>query len=165
MNKILILSLSTTLALTSCATKVAQSPENEPSKTTTVLESAEPTVYKGTVWQDLTLEQALDKAKSEGKLVFVDCYTKTCTPCKMMIEKVFPQEVCGSYINARFIPIMLDVEEGEGPAIAEKYIVEIYPTYLILDTEGKKVGERLGGDKDAVRFVGYIKDIVDNIQD
>lgn len=166
MNKILILGLSATLALTSCASKVAQSQESEPREiASTLLESAEPITAKETVWQDLSLDQAFDKARAEGKLVFVDCYTKTCIPCKMMVEKVFPQEICGSYINAQFIPIMLDVEDGEGPAIAEKYRVEIYPTYLILNPDGRKVGEIIGADRDAARFIGSIKEIVDNIQD
>ena len=44
---------------------------------------------EGTQFRELTFEQALAAAKEEGKLVFVDCYTSWCGPCKDMAENVF----------------------------------------------------------------------------
>ena len=41
-------------------------------------------VFAQTNFQELTLEKALEKAKSEHKKVFMYCYTSWCVPCKMM---------------------------------------------------------------------------------
>lgn len=61
-----------------------------------------------------------------------------------MEQETFPQEKLGKFINERFVPIMVDMDEGEGPAIAEKYNVQIFPTYLILLPNGAKEGEIIG---------------------
>ena len=37
-----------------------------------------------TNFQKLTLNEACEKAKAEGKMVFVDLYTSWCGPCKVM---------------------------------------------------------------------------------
>ena len=42
-----------------------------------------------------TLEQASAKAKAENKLIFIDCYTQWCGPCKKMSKEVFPQASVG----------------------------------------------------------------------
>lgn len=40
-------------------------------------------VFAQTNFQELSLEKALEKAKGEGKMVFIDCYTSWCGPCKI----------------------------------------------------------------------------------
>ncbi len=112
----------------------------------------------GTDFQELTLEQASVKAKEENKLVFVDCYTKSCIPCRKMVKTIFPQKVCGDYLNANYICITMDMEEsGEGQEIGKKYDVKIYPTYLILKPDGTKIFEVVGATFDAEKFVEKIK--------
>ena len=41
---------------------------------------------EGTNFEDLTFQEALAKAKTTGKKLFIDCYTKTCGPCKYMVN-------------------------------------------------------------------------------
>ena len=36
----------------------------------------------GVNFEQLTFDEALSKAKAENKLVFMDCYTTWCAPCK-----------------------------------------------------------------------------------
>ena len=55
---------------------------------------------QGVKWESGSLQDALDKAASNKKgpsLVFLDCYTSWCGPCKMMAENVFPQKAAGDY--------------------------------------------------------------------
>ena len=42
----------------------------------------------GVDFRHLTFDEALAKAKAEKKLVFVDCYTTWCGPCKVMSPTV-----------------------------------------------------------------------------
>ena len=60
---------------------------------------------EGVQFQDLIYEEALKKAGKEGKMVFMDCYTVWCGPCKMMNERVFTQKVVGDYFKKHFIPL------------------------------------------------------------
>lgn len=115
---------------------------------------------KGTQFFNISLEEALAKAKSEGKLVLIDCHTKSCGPCRKMEKTVFPQAKCGEFINSRFVPIMMDMEEEAGIAIAEKYGVGIYPTFLVLSPDGKKQGEIVGAEYNIDNFIAMFKEIL-----
>ncbi len=98
--------------------------------------AVEDSVQVGIRFEKLTLKQAFSKADSLGYKVFIDCYTKTCGPCKMMAKNVFPLKECGDYFNTHFVNLMHDMEEGEGIDIAKTYKVRFYPTYLILNPDG-----------------------------
>ena len=116
---------------------------------------------QGTVFYDITLEEALAKAKAEGKYVLINFHTSTCAPCKKMEKEVFPTPECGEYINKRFIPIMVDGEDdGVGTSIAKKYQIFIYPTYLILTPDGTKEGEISGAEYDINKFVDMLRTIM-----
>lgn len=116
---------------------------------------------QGTVFFDITLEEALEKAKAEEKLVFINFHTNTCGPCKKMEKTVFPTTECGEYVNERFIPIMLDGEDdGVGTSIAKKYQIFIYPTYLILTPDGRKEGEISGAEFDINKFLDKLRTII-----
>lgn len=90
------------------------------------------------------LADALEKAKTEGKLVFIDAYTTWCGPCRLMSDKTFPDSAVGAYFNARFVNLKLDTEKGEGPALAKKYGVEYFPTLLFINAKGELVHKAVG---------------------
>lgn len=83
--------------------------------------------------------EILTNAKTSGKLIFVDMYAVWCGPCKAMAKNVFTQAKVADKYNTAFINYMLDAEKGEGIALAEKYQVMGYPTYLFIDSNGKLV--------------------------
>ncbi len=114
----------------------------------------------GVVFYDITLEEALEKAKKEGKYVLIDCHTKSCGPCRKMENGVFPQEQLGKFMNERFVPIMRDMEEGEGLEIAEKYNIQIYPTMLILLPNAAKEGEVVGAEFNIDSLIDMLKTII-----
>ena len=146
------------LAICSCSGEKKQSePAVQESKSDIVEQKTEEN--KGTNFQNITLQEAIDKAKSEGKLVFIECHTNSCGPCRMMKKNIFPQSKIGEYMNEHFVAIMQNMDEGEGLTIAKKYGVAIYPTYLIVDTEGNCVGQIIGADKDADSFLSKIQEV------
>lgn len=99
---------------------------------------------------------AVKKAKAEKKMVFLDCYTSWCGPCKMMAKDVFPQQSVGDFMNPRYVCIKIDMEKGEGPALAKKLEVSAYPTFVIFNNDGKETGRFLGGSK-ADEFIERVK--------
>ncbi len=91
-----------------------------------------------------TWPEALAKAKSEQKLIFVDAFASWCGPCKRMAATVFPDAKVGDYFNPNFICLKIDMEKPENAEFAGKYPVSAYPTLLILDGEGKVVQKQVG---------------------
>lgn len=91
----------------------------------------------GVRFESLTLDEAFDKARKENKLVFLDCYTSWCGPCKEMSEKEFPKQEAGEYFTPRFVCIKSDIEKGEGKEIAKRFNVTTVPTFLILKPDGE----------------------------
>ena len=91
-----------------------------------------------------SFQSVLDRATDENKLVFIDAYTTWCGPCKMMDRKVFSDAAVGEAFNARFINAKFDMEAGEGPAIAQRYGVQAYPTYLFVNGAGEIVHRGVG---------------------
>lgn len=118
---------------------------------------------KGVNFQELTLQDALKKikdVKKGPKLIFMDCYTSWCGPCKDMTNNVFPQEICGTFFNANFVNVKFDMEKGEGLEIAKRYAVSVYPTFLILDSDGNEINRVIGSDK-AENFIEKVKIAMD----
>ena len=89
----------------------------------------------------------LAKAQKEDKLIFVDCYTTWCGPCKWMAANVFNQEAVGDYYNKHFINVKLDMEKGEGLEFAKKYGIRAYPTLMFVNGEGKMMHKAIGSRK------------------
>jgi thiol-disulfide isomerase/thioredoxin len=105
----------------------------------------------GTYWESLTLEEALEAAGKSGKHVFVDCYTTWCGPCKYMTATVFPRADVGDFFNRHFINVKFDMEAGDGPAIARRYNVRAYPTFMILRPDGTVQHKIVGSSDDIVQ--------------
>lgn len=96
-------------------------------------------------FEHVSMQDAFTKAKAANKLVFVDCYTEWCVPCKQMEAGVFKVDSVASFFNSTFINVKMDMEKGEGPALLKKYTIGAFPSYLLLDGEGKIVYKFVGG--------------------
>ncbi|WIO73978.1 thioredoxin family protein [Porticoccaceae bacterium LTM1] len=106
-----------------------------------------------------SFDEALEKAKVENKLVFIDAYTTWCGPCRMMALNIFPLKEVGDFYNANFINLKLDTENEDqnGPELSERYGVEVLPTYFYLDPNGK-VLHKATGFIEADRFIATAKE-------
>lgn len=45
-------------------------------------------------------KKIVKKAKKEKKLIFVDCYTSWCGPCKMLAKDVFTRDTVADFFNS-----------------------------------------------------------------
>lgn len=106
----------------------------------------EQTVAQGIEFiHDKKFQEILDMAKAQNKLVFMDCYTSWCGPCKRLASTVFPDSAVGEYFNANFINCKFDMEKDEGITISGNYSIRAYPTLLWLDYTGEVKHKIVGG--------------------
>ena len=101
------------------------------------------------------LQDALKKAKSENKLVFVDFMATWCGPCKTLATKVFPDKEIGDYFNARFVCVQIDVDKEKD--LARKYRIQAMPTLVFMDNNGKAV-TRVTGAASKTRLLQKAKE-------
>jgi thioredoxin-related protein len=114
--------------------------------------TASMSMAQGIAFESGSWADALSKAKKENKLIFLDAYTSWCGPCKMMGKNTFTDKGVGDLYNARFVNMKVDMENGEGIQIAERYGVQAYPTLLFVDAEGS-VAHRALGYHDPAQFI------------
>jgi thiol-disulfide isomerase/thioredoxin len=99
-----------------------------------------------------TLSELLAKAKKENKMIYIDCYTSWCGPCKWMAKNVFTNDTVADFYNKNFINAKIDMENGEGIEIAKKYAIRAYPTMLFINAEGIQM-HRTCGSSPVKKFI------------
>lgn len=92
-----------------------------------------------------TWEEALQKAKKDNKMIFVDAYTKWCGPCRRMQKNVFPTATAGDFYNKHFINFKMDMETQAGMKFGLSFPVGAYPTLMYFTPEGKISYKTIGG--------------------
>ncbi len=107
-----------------------------------------------------TWAEAQAKAKTEGKLIFVDAFASWCGPCKRMSTTVFTQEKAGAFFNENFINVKIDMEKPENSEFANKYPVSAYPTLMFLDAAGKLVSKDVGA-KELETLLEFARKVLD----
>ncbi|GEO10053.1 thioredoxin family protein [Segetibacter aerophilus] len=120
----------------------------------------------------LTWKQIQAKAKAEKKYIFMDAFTTWCGPCRYMTANIFPQEKVGTFFNQNFINVkaQLDTTKADNDEVKSwytdahnimtSYKVNVFPTYLFFDPNGKLV-HRAIGSSEADQFLAKAKDAVD----
>ena len=115
----------------------------------------------------LSLQQVLAKAKAENKYIFMDCFTTWCGPCRYMTTSIFPLQNVGDSVNAHFISVAVQLDTTardndevkswyqSAHDIAQQYHVQVYPTYLVFNSNGK-ILHRFVGASDALSFLNKV---------
>jgi thioredoxin-related protein len=95
--------------------------------------------------QQLSMAQALTKAKKENKLIFIDCYFTGCIPCEQMDKEVFPNASVSKELESNFITLKVNVfTEKLGDTLKVQHILNGFPTFLVLNGEGKLITNTSG---------------------
>ncbi len=121
-----------------------------------LMTSASSAVSTGIEFKSLGLEEAKTLSKKSGKLIFIDCYTVWCGPCKRMAATSFKDPSVGKLYNENFINLKVEMEKDpDGRALAAKYKVRAYPTLLIIDGNGTLIKKVVGlQSKDGLLIMG-----------
>lgn len=69
---------------------------------------------EGIQFKKCSWNEALEVARKENKIIFIDFYTEWCGPCYNMAQQVFVLHSVGSFYNSNFISLKIDAEKGEG---------------------------------------------------
>ncbi len=104
----------------------------------------------GKGFQDLSLEQALAKAKAENKYVFIDFYTTWCAPCKLMANTTFQDPQVIAWLEEHTLALAVDADAQS--KLAKRFDVKVYPTLLWLKSDGT-TAYRLDGSRNTDQFL------------
>ncbi|MEM1322620.1 MAG: thioredoxin family protein [Bacteroidota bacterium] len=104
-------------------------------------------------------EEALEEAKRQEKIIFIDAYTTWCGPCKRMAKTVFTDGAVGEFYNQNFICMKIDMEKEMGMKFQQKYPVRAYPTLYYIDGNGKVVHKVKGG-RQAEQFIALGRSVL-----
>src|ERR1043166_7931072 len=86
-------------------------------------------------WDELKQEAAKQK-----KLIFIDAYTDWCGWCKVMEDETFRDGAVKELMERNFIPVRMEFEQDSfAHKLSLKYMVNIFPSFLVFNAEGKLV--------------------------
>lgn len=99
-------------------------------------------------WMDYNT--ALEKAKTEPKLIFVDMYADWCIPCRVMDKNVYMNPTVASILNKKFYPVKLDVDSEtpiacdgkKGTAkkcFSEVWELNVLPSFVLVAPKGLSI--------------------------
>ena len=113
---------------------------------------------------DIPINEAIKKAKQENKKVLLYFTADWCGPCKYMDKFVFKNDTVKTYLIEHYIAIKINESTWKGEKLAKKFMVNSYPTFIVLNKEGVKV-KRFVGQTSVKGFVAQISDLPLSIQE
>jgi thiol:disulfide interchange protein DsbD len=116
----------------------------------------------GLVWMKNQYREALDRARREGKLVFVNFTGYACTNCHWMKANMFTRpEIAGALQNFVLVELYTDGTDAASPANQEmelsKFQTTAIPYYAILDADGNAVATSEGITRDAGAYLAFLQ--------
>lgn len=66
------------------------------------------------------VEEAMDMASKQEKLLFIDCYTSWCGWCKVLDERTFSNDTIAQILNKYYYPVKFDAEGSNDITINSK---------------------------------------------
>jgi thiol:disulfide interchange protein len=107
-------------------------------------------------------EQALARARREGKRVFIDFTGYTCTNCRWMEANMFPREDVRRELAA-FVRVRL-YTDGDGDLFQrqqqlqqDKYQTVALPFYAVVNADGSPVVSFSGLTRDPAPFLAFLR--------
>lgn len=110
----------------------------------TVSQTDNASVKSGIQFIEQDWQKAIESARAQHKIIFLDAYASWCGPCKMLKRTSFRDQKVADYFNTHFINVAIDMEKGIGPELLNKYEVSAYPTLLLLDENGTVLRKSVG---------------------
>jgi thioredoxin-related protein len=103
---------------------------------------------KGTLEWHTDLPSALQRAKNEGKLLFIEYGRERCGQCRALVQSVVPRPEIARLLRAHFVALAADCDEAEDAVEALAGQLEdatMLPFVLFTDASGKFLEGSSGG--------------------
>jgi thiol:disulfide interchange protein len=116
----------------------------------------------GLAWMKNQYREALDRARSERKLVFVNFTGYACTNCHWMKANMFTRpEIAGALKNFVLVELYTDGTDAASLANQEleqgKFQTIAIPFYAILDADGNAIATYPGATRDAGAYLTFLQ--------
>ena len=114
------------------------------------------------VWMKNQYREALERARREGKLVFVNFTGYACTNCHWMKANMFTRpEIAGALKNFVLVELYTDGTDEASLANQEleqgKFQTIAIPYYAILDADGNAIATYPGATRDAGAYLAFLQ--------
>ena len=86
--------------------------------------------------------EGIDKARIEGKKIYINFYADWCYYCKVMEKTSFKDSSVISYLNDNFIAIRVDTVKEK--KLANDYKIQGLPASWFLESNGGEIGLKPG---------------------
>ncbi len=97
------------------------------------------------------------KAKAEGKAVLVDAWAPWCHTCLSMQNYVMNDPSLAPLAD-RVVLVELDTDKPENAFFLEKYSVNVWPTFYVIDPANGEVASSWPGAASVREFRGFVED-------
>lgn len=102
----------------------------------------------------ISLNEALERASEEDKLIFIDVYEDNCQWCQKLKREVYPDPAIRALLDRDFYTVKIDGNSDDRVHYKGKFITQVefsamigvkaYPYLVIMNPEGEVVDEHLG---------------------
>lgn len=109
-------------------------------------------------------DAGLAQAKAEGKALLVDAWAPWCHTCLSMQNYVLNDPSLASLAD-RVVLVELDTDKPENAAFLEKYKVNVWPTFFVIDAQTGETAGLWPGSASVREFRGFVEDGLAGIED
>ncbi|MBS3915603.1 MAG: thioredoxin family protein [Bacteroidetes bacterium] len=99
---------------------------------------------QGIQFRYISMDEAIEIAKLENKVIFVDAYADWCGPCRRLARTTFLDSGVASLFNHNFINVKMNIDQPLGKIFSHSYRIQSLPTLLFLDTSGNELQRTVG---------------------
>lgn len=101
------------------------------------------------------LDEAIARAKTAGKRVFIDFETTWCGPCKTMDEWIWTDAEVAAALTAGYIGVKLDGDIEK--AHTKRFTVTGYPTMVIVDPASGRALKSVSGYQSSAQVLAFLR--------
>jgi len=112
-------------------------------------------LFGGQLSYEHSYKAAVQKATQEKKKIMMIYSAPWCPECNYMKDVAFNEPKLNSYLQNNFVLLSLNIDKDELPKGFDYVGI---PTFFILDSNEKRVGKLVGGDK-SQKFLERLKEI------